>query len=162
MDWTGLAGPGRALRVVWQRVSLGAMEGRARLRQCRDEEPHGSGGLAPLAHQLVFRCELGEKGAKAGGGGWGMTIFAAKVEVKPPPLVVVRTLVCRHLSPIQPPLEGGPYAAGTCCMATLLAETAHPGADVRQIRTSYWGAASANLIKKALYNQSGEELASPR
>jgi hypothetical protein len=46
-------------------------------------------------------------------------------------------------------------------MTTLLAETAHPVAVVRQIRTSYWEAASANLIKKALYNQSGEELRSP-
>ena len=39
-------------------------------------------------------------------------------------------------------------------MATLLAETAHPWADVRDIRTSYWRAASASLIKKPLYNQS--------
>jgi hypothetical protein len=35
-----------------------------------------------------------------------------QVEVKPHPLVVVRTLVCRHLSLIQPPLEGGPYVWG--------------------------------------------------
>jgi hypothetical protein len=41
-----------------------------------------------------------------------MTVFVAKVEVKPHPLVVVRTLVCRHLSLIQPPLEGGPYVCG--------------------------------------------------
>jgi hypothetical protein len=41
-----------------------------------------------------------------------MTVFVAKVEVKPPPLVVVRTLVCWHLSLIQSPLEGGPYFCG--------------------------------------------------
>jgi hypothetical protein len=41
-----------------------------------------------------------------------MTVFVAKVEVKPPPLVVVRTLICRHLSLIQSPLEGGPYICG--------------------------------------------------
>jgi hypothetical protein len=46
-------------------------------------------------------------------------------------------------------------------MATLLAETAHPGPDVGDIRTSYWRAASANLIMKPLYNQSWEELPSP-
>jgi hypothetical protein len=46
-------------------------------------------------------------------------------------------------------------------MATLLAETAHPGADVRDIRTSYWRAAGANLIKKPIYRRAGDELPSP-
>jgi hypothetical protein len=41
-----------------------------------------------------------------------MAVFVAKVEVKPHPLVAVRTLVCRHLSLIQSPLEGGPYVCG--------------------------------------------------
>jgi hypothetical protein len=41
-----------------------------------------------------------------------MTVIVPKVEVKPPPLVLVRTLVCRHLSLIQSPLEGGPYSCG--------------------------------------------------
>ena len=41
-----------------------------------------------------------------------MTVFVAKVEVKPHPLVVVRTLIYRHLSPIQPPLKGGAYVCG--------------------------------------------------
>jgi hypothetical protein len=41
-----------------------------------------------------------------------MAVFVAKVEVKPHPLVVVRTLVCRHLSLIQPPLKGGRYVCG--------------------------------------------------
>ena len=39
-------------------------------------------------------------------------LFVAKVEIKPHPRVVVRTLVCRHLSLIQPPLEGGRYVCG--------------------------------------------------
>ena len=41
-----------------------------------------------------------------------MAVIVAKVEVKPHPLVVVRTLVCRHLSLIQPPFEGGQYVCG--------------------------------------------------
>jgi hypothetical protein len=41
-----------------------------------------------------------------------MTVFEAKVQVKAHPLVVVRALVCRHLSLIQPPLEGGRYVCG--------------------------------------------------
>jgi hypothetical protein len=41
-----------------------------------------------------------------------MAVFGAKVQAKAHPLAVVRTLVCRHLSLIQPPLEGGRYVCG--------------------------------------------------
>ena len=71
-----------------------------------------AGGLPPLPHRLVFGCELGEEWAEAGGQGWGMAVFGVKVQVKAHPLAVVQTLVCRHLSLIQPPLEGGRYVCG--------------------------------------------------
>src|ERR1035441_213065 len=54
-----------------------------------------------MAHRLAFGCELGQEGAQARGQGWGMAVFSAKVQVKAHPLVVVRALVCRHLSLIQ-------------------------------------------------------------
>jgi hypothetical protein len=41
-----------------------------------------------------------------------MAVFGAKVQVEAHPLVVVRTLVWRHLSLIQAPLEGGRYVCG--------------------------------------------------
>jgi hypothetical protein len=65
-----------------------------------------------MAHRLAFGCELGQEGAQARGQGWGMAVFSAKVQVKAHPLVVVRALVCRHLSLIQPPLEGDRYVCG--------------------------------------------------
>jgi hypothetical protein len=86
--------------------------GCAQFRACLAEEPDGSGGLAPLAHRLVFGCQLGEERAQARGQGWGMAVFGAKVQVKAHALVVARTLVCRHLSLIQPPLEGDRYVGG--------------------------------------------------
>ena len=56
--------------------------GWARLRAWLEKEPDGGGGLAPLAHRLVFGCQLVQEGAQAGGQGWGMTVFGAEVEVK--------------------------------------------------------------------------------
>jgi hypothetical protein len=53
-----------------------------------------------------FGCQLGEEWAQARGHGWGMALLVAKVEVEAHSLVVVRTLVCRHLCLIQSPLKG--------------------------------------------------------
>ena len=50
-------------------------------------------------------ASLVRKGAQARGQGWEMAVFGPKVQVKAHPLGVVRTLVCRHLSLIQPPLQ---------------------------------------------------------
>jgi hypothetical protein len=41
-----------------------------------------------------------------------MAVFVAKLEVKPHPLVVVRTLMCRHPSPFEPPLKRYPRLSG--------------------------------------------------
>jgi hypothetical protein len=37
-----------------------------------------------------------------------MAVFGAEVEARAHPLVVVWTLVWRHLSLVEPPLKGGP------------------------------------------------------
>jgi hypothetical protein len=41
-----------------------------------------------------------------------MAIFGPKVQVKAHPLLVVRTLGCRHPRPFQPPLKGYPRFFG--------------------------------------------------
>jgi|ERR1035441_5650957 hypothetical protein len=69
-------------------------------------------GLAPLTHRLVFGCELRQEGAQARRQRRGIAVFGANVQVKTQPLLVVPTLVCRHLSLIQPPLQGGRYVCG--------------------------------------------------
>ena len=53
-----------------------------------------------------------ERWPKAGGRTGRMAVFVAEIEVESGPLMVVRALICRHLSPIQSPLEGGPYFCG--------------------------------------------------
>jgi hypothetical protein len=56
--------------------------------------------------------QLAKKRPKARGGTWRMPVFAAEVEVEAHPLLVVRTLGCRHPRPFQPPLKGHPRFFG--------------------------------------------------
>ena len=64
--------------------------------------------LVSLLYRLVSCCQLAEKWPKAGGRTWRIAVFVAEIEVEAGPPVVIRALRRRHLSPLQPPLKGGP------------------------------------------------------
>jgi hypothetical protein len=68
--------------------------------------------LVPLLDRLVLGCQFTEKWGKACGRTWRMRVFAAKVEVKAGPLVILRTLGCWHRSSFQAPLKGYPSLSG--------------------------------------------------
>jgi hypothetical protein len=67
----------------------------------------------------------------------------------------LQVVICQQKVTCKGVTELAHTSGGTVCMATFLAETAHPWADVGDIRTSYYRAASVNLITKPLYNHNG-------
>ena len=56
--------------------------------------------------------------------------------------MVVRALGRRHLCPFQPPPKATQVSLATCCIATCLADPAHPWAELSEDRAGVWTAAS--------------------
>ena len=68
-------------------------------------EPDRRGGLMALFNRVPYGGELGEVGTERGGRGKRIAGFAAEIEIESGPLMVIWTLVPKHMGLVEPTLE---------------------------------------------------------